>query len=132
VTRRRTRGFTLVEALIAIVVVAIISLSLTPVMVYQARRERIATAATYRWALSAESINRVNSIPAALLAQGTTCDTAAALPIRFQRCIAVVNTTARLQTVTVTVRPLDFGWIPGDTTVIGRANNVGGLNLGGP
>lgn len=127
-----TRGFTLIEAMIAIVVVAIISLSLTPVMVYESRRERIATAATYRWALSAESINRVNSIPAALLAVGNTCDTAAALPIQFSRCITVVNTTARLQTVTVTVLPIGYRWIPGDTTVIQRANNVGGLTLGGP
>ncbi len=127
-----TRGFTLIEAMIAIVVVAIISLSLTPIMVYEARRERIATAATYRWALSAESINRVNSIPAALLNQGTTCDTAEALPIRFERCIVAVNTTARKQTVTVTVLPMDYNWIPGDTVVIERAANVGGLNLGGP
>lgn len=127
-----TRGFTLIEAMIAIVVVAIISLSLTPIMVYEARRERIATAATYRWALSAESINRVNSIPAALLSQGTTCDTAAALPIRFERCIVAVNTTSRKQTVTVTVLPMDYNWIPGDTVVIERANNVGSLNLGGP
>lgn len=128
----KQRGFTLIEVMIAIAVVSIIMVSLTPVMVYQARRERIATAATYRWALSAESINRVNSIPAALLPQGLTCDTASALPIRFQRCIGVVNTTSRLQTVTVTVRPIDNAWLPGDTTVIGRANNVGGLNLAGP
>lgn len=125
------RGFTLLEVMIAVVMVSIITLSLTPVLVYEARREKIATAATYRWALSAESINRVNSIPAALLFPGTVCDTAAALPIRFQRCINTVNTTSRLQTVTVTVRPLDYSWIPGDTTVIERANNVGGLSLGG-
>lgn len=129
---KSTGGFTLIEAMIAIVMVAIISLSLTPVMVQESRRERIATAATYRWALSAESINRVNSIPAALMAVGTTCDTAEALPIRFSRCITAVNTTARLQTVTVTVMPIDYSWIPGDTTVIERANNVGGLTLGGP
>lgn len=129
---RSRHGFTLIEAMIAIVVVAIISLSLTPVMVYEARRERIATAATYRWALSAESINRVNSIPAALMTLGTTCDTAEALPIRFSRCIEAVNTTSRLQTVTVTVMPIDYAWIPGDTTVIERANNVGGLSIGGP
>lgn len=126
------RGFSLVEAMIAVVVVAIISLLLTPVLVFEARRERLATAATYRWALTAESINRVNSIPAALLNPGSVCDTAAALPIRFRRCITTVNTTARLQTVTVVVLPLDHTWIPGDTTVIERANNVGGLNLGGP
>lgn len=126
------RGFTLIEAMIAVVIVAIISLMLTPVVVYEARRERLATAATYRWALTAESINRVNSIPAALLTPSVTCDVAAALPIQFQRCITVVNTTSRLQTVTVTVLPVNHSWIPGDTTVIERANNVGGLVLGGP
>lgn len=127
-----TRGFTLIEAMIAVVIVAIISLMLTPVVVFEARRERLATAATYRWALTAESINRVNSIPAALLNPSTVCDTAAALPIVFERCITTVNTTSRLQTVSVVVLPLDHSWIPGDTTVIERANNVGGLVLGGP
>lgn len=126
------RGFSLVEAMIAVVIVTIISLMLTPVLVFEARRERLATAATYRWALTAESINRVNSIPAALLQPSVTCDVAAALPIQFQRCITVVNTTSRLQTVTVTVLPINHNWIPGDTTVIERANNVGALVLGGP
>lgn len=126
------RGFTLIEVMIAISVVAILSVSLTPIMVYQSRRERLATAATYRWALSAEAINRVNATPAAAMLEGTSCDTAAALPIRFERCLTVTNVTTRLQRATVVVLPLDYTWIPGDTLQIERANNVGALGLGGP
>lgn len=129
---RRRDGFTLIEVMIAITMIAIITLSLTPIIVYQSRRDRLATAATYRWALSAEAINRVNATPAAALLEGTSCDTAAALPIRFSRCLTVTNVTTRLQRVTVTVLPLDYSWIPGDTLQIERANNVGALGLGGP
>jgi prepilin-type N-terminal cleavage/methylation domain-containing protein len=132
VTNRR-KGFTLIETLIAISMFAILSLALTPLLVYQKRRERLATAATYRWALSAQSINRVNAIPAAALLAGTSCDTAEALPIQFTRCVTVANVSERLQRVTVVVLPLNQSWIPGDTLVLERANNVGALDvLGGP
>jgi prepilin-type N-terminal cleavage/methylation domain-containing protein len=126
------RGFTLIEMMIAITLIGIVSVMMTPIIVYQSRRDRLATAATYRWALSAEAINRVNATPAAALLEGTSCDTAAALPIRFSRCLTVSNVTNRLQRVTVVVLPLDYAWIPGDTLLIERANNVGALGLGGP
>ncbi len=126
------RGFTLIEAMIALSVFAIIAVGLSPVMVRRARADRMATAATYRWALSAESVNRINATPAAALATGTVCDSANALPIRFQRCITTTNVTTRLQRVVVVVLPLDQTWIGGDTLTIERANNVGPLNLSGP
>ena len=128
----RRRGFTLIEVMIAITLISIVSVMLTPVIVYQARRDRLATAATYRWALSAEAINRINATPAAALLEGTSCDTAAALPIRFSRCLTVSNLTTRLQRVTVVVEPIDYAWIPSDTLLIERAANIGALGLGGP
>lgn len=125
------RGFTLLETLIAIAMFAIIAAGLSPAVVRRARADRMASAATYRWALANEAVNRVNATPAAVLATGTTCDTANALPIRFTRCITTTNVSARLQRVVVVVLPLDQQWIGGDTLTIDRANNVGPLNLGG-
>ncbi|MBA2292499.1 MAG: type II secretion system protein [Gemmatimonadales bacterium] len=126
------RGFTLIEALIALSVFSIVAVGLSPVMMRRARADRMATAATYRWALAAESVNRINATPAAALATGVVCDSANALPIRFQRCVTTTNVTTRLQRVVVVVLPLDQAWIGGDTLTIERANNVGPLNLGSP
>jgi len=129
---RNRRGVGLIEVIMAIAMFTIVIAGLTPALVFRARRERLATAATYRWALAAEAINRVNSTPAAVIAVGTTCDTAQALPIRFTRCITITNISTRLQRATVVVLPLNQSWIPGDTVVLDRANNVGPLGLGGP
>ena len=126
------RGFTLLETLIAIVVFALIAAGLSPVMVRRARADRMAAAATYRWALASEAVNRINATPAAALATGVVCDTASALPIRFTRCITTSNVTERLQRVVVVVLPLNQSWIGGDTLTIERANNVGPLDLGSP
>ncbi|HEY3934560.1 MAG TPA: prepilin-type N-terminal cleavage/methylation domain-containing protein [Gemmatimonadales bacterium] len=125
------RGVGLIEVVLAIAMFAIVIAGLSPVLVARARRERLATAETYRWALSAEAINRINATPAAAMATGTTCDTAAALPIQFRRCITITNLTTRLQRASVVVLPINLPSIPGDTTVLDRANNVGPLDLGG-
>lgn len=127
------KGFTLLETLIAISMFAIIAAGISPAVVSRARADRTATAATYRWALAAEAVNRVNATPAAALSDGTVCDTARAIPIRFTRCTTTTNVTTRLQRVVVIVLPLDQAWIGGDTLTIERANNVGALDLtGGP
>ena len=125
------KGFTLIETLIALVIFAIIAVGLSPAMVRRARADRAATAATYRWALAAEAVNRINATPAAAMSVGTTCDTASALPIQFTRCITTSNVSTRLQRVTIVVLPLTQQWIVGDTLIVDRANNVGALNVGG-
>jgi hypothetical protein len=71
--------------LIALSLFAIIAIGLSPAMVRRARADRMATAATYRGALAAEAVNRINATPAAALSTGLVCDTASALPIRFTR-----------------------------------------------
>lgn len=131
--RSDRRGFSMMELMMTLAIVAVITLSLTPLLSFRARRERLATAATYRWALAAEALNRVNATPAAAMVTGTSCDTAAALPIQFTRCVTTTNVSTRLQRVTVVVLPLNLSWIPGDTVTLERANNVGPLDvLGGP
>lgn len=129
---RDRRGVGLIEVVMAIAMFTIVITALTPVLVFRSRLERLSTAQTYRWALSAEAINRVNATPAAVISTGTTCDTAAALPIQFSRCVTITNISTRLQRATVVVLPIQFRWIPGDTVTLDRANNVGPLDLGGP
>lgn len=126
------RGVGLIEVIMAIAMFAIVITALSPLMVARAKRNRLATAETYRWALSAETLNRVNATPAAAMATGTTCDTAQALPIQFSRCLTVTNVTTRLQRAVIVVLPINLSWIPGDTITLDRANNVGPLDLGGP
>ncbi len=130
-SHRHRGGFSLLEVLVAITMMAIVSIMLTPVLAARARRERVAAAATYRWALTAEAINRINATPASELVAGVTCDTAVALPIQFARCITTTNVSTRLQRVTVVVLPLNLSWIPGDTVALERANNIGPLDMGG-
>jgi prepilin-type N-terminal cleavage/methylation domain-containing protein len=129
---RNRRGVGLIEVVMAIAMFAIVITALSPLLAARVKRSKLATAETYRWALAAEAVNRVNALPAAMLTAGTTCDTAAALPIQFTRCVTIANISTRLQRATIVVLPLKQPWIPGDTITLDRANNVGPLDLGGP
>ena len=123
------RGVGLVEVIMAIAMFAIVITMLSPLMAASAKRRNLATAETYRWALTAESINRVAAMPAAVLTAGTVCDTAAALPIQFSRCVTITNVSNRLQTIQVIVLPVNQSWIPGDTVTLNKASNVGPLDI---
>ena len=129
---RDRRGVGLIEVIIAIAMFALVITMLTPLLAARVVRTRLATAQTYRWALAAEAVNRVNAFPAAVMTVGTTCDTAQALPIQFSRCVTIANISTRLQRATIVVLPLNQTWIRGDTITLDRANNVGPLALGGP
>jgi prepilin-type N-terminal cleavage/methylation domain-containing protein len=101
---RRRGGFTLIEVLIAIVILGRVGVGIAQLMFTSATRSSNAGAIGYRTAALATEVSRVTAIPATALADGTTTRTVTARP--FPHTVTTVATTASgLQTVTITVTP---------------------------
>lgn len=102
--RGRRGGFTLVEILIAIVILGTVGVGLAQLMVTAARRATSSGDAAYRAAALGAEVSRVTALPAGSLADGTTTTTVTAEP--FPHVLTTTAATAgSVQTVTITVTP---------------------------
>jgi prepilin-type N-terminal cleavage/methylation domain-containing protein len=101
---RRRGGFTLIEILIAIVILGGVGVGIAQLMFTSATRSRNAGAMAYRAAALQAEVSRITALPAQSLANGTTTRTVATQP--FPHTVTTVAATASgLQTVTITITP---------------------------
>jgi len=127
------RGFTIVESLVAIVILGVTALGLMYLSVNASSRGNVSSAEAYRTTFLTAEFARAMAIPAAASTAGTTCDTTVSAPFTFRRCTRVTNLTARTQQVAVTISPVGTTLVRADSIVVTRASNVGALDLsGGP
>jgi prepilin-type N-terminal cleavage/methylation domain-containing protein len=113
-------GFSMVEVLVAMVLLAVILTALAGFTFTTARRAITVTDASAREALLLESVNRFNSLPFDSLRTG--CDTVGTVRNRFSRCATVTRSGNRSATVVVSVTPLQRG-LPGSTARFVRPGN---------
>ena len=104
IPRRDRRGFTLIEVLVAVVILGTIGVGLAGSLVTGAQAARSSGAIAYRTAALNTEVSRVTALPAGALVDGTTTRTVAAQPFPYQVAITVA-TTGTLQSVTITVTP---------------------------
>src|SRR5215213_616359 len=74
------QGFTLVEILVSVTMLAVGMLLMGTLMVRSARTANFAASISYQAAIAAAEANRLDAMPFAQLAAGTVCDTTTALP----------------------------------------------------
>ena len=117
---RRRGGFTLIEILIAIVILGSVGVGIAKLMFTSATRSGNAGAIAYRAAALSTEVSRVTAIPATTLADGTTTRTVTAQP--FPHTVTTVAATASgLQTVTITITPTGARAIPARSRTVIRA-----------
>jgi prepilin-type N-terminal cleavage/methylation domain-containing protein len=122
-TRSRRGGFTLIEVLIAVVILGTIGVALANSLATGARRTVSAGAIGYRTAALNTEVSRVAALPPGLLTVGTTVRTITTQP--FPHTITTtVATTGTRQTVTITVTPTGLRPIAAVTRTLERA--IGG------
>jgi prepilin-type N-terminal cleavage/methylation domain-containing protein len=106
---RRTRaGFSLVEIMVSMTLLAIALTSLARLSFVAARQQREVTAATYRAALMTEQVNRLTTIPfgALPLEPVDTLVTTGLFPHRRQITVtALTPTVSQIRIVIVPTRP---------------------------
>ena len=121
--KRRIRsarsGFTLLELLIAIVIVGFSSIGMLRLLVTGAQASRNAGAMGYRTAVLTAQVSRITAAPPGSLSDGTTTTTVATLPFPYSLS-TVVATSGSSQTVTITITPSGSGAIAPVTRVISR------------
>lgn len=116
----RQEGFTLVEVVIAMVLLAIILTTLGGLTFATARQAVIADNSMDRQAASLEMVNRYAAMPFAQLAPGQTCETVGTTNNLYQRCATVTQFGSKRQVVVVTT-PQQRDVPPSTVTLIRNA-----------
>jgi prepilin-type N-terminal cleavage/methylation domain-containing protein len=96
-------GFSLVEVMISIVLLAIILIALAGMTFQTAQRSVQLSDASTRQALLLQEVNRVSAVPLGTVSALAGCDSVFTGPHRFERCVAVAD-IGHVRQVTITLR----------------------------
>ena len=118
---RRAAGFTLIEILVSITMLAVGILALGTLMARGARSAGAASAVSYQTTVLGAEAARFDAVPFTLLAAGTTCDTVAAAPLPRIRCATITDINPKLRRVSVVVTPTDNPLLQPDSVVFERS-----------
>lgn len=102
---QRNAGFTLIEVLVSIMILSVGSLALGTLLVRGARAGTAASAMTYQSAALTSEAGRLGALPFTQLPAGTTCVNVTTGPFFHTRCAVIVDVSANVKRVTVTVTP---------------------------
>lgn len=101
----QTRGFTLIEVLVSITILAGGVVALSSMLGRAARSATAASALVYQTAALTSEAGRLGALPFDQLVAGNTCVVVTTAPFRHTRCSLITNISAKLRRVTVTVTP---------------------------
>jgi prepilin-type N-terminal cleavage/methylation domain-containing protein len=118
---RRNPGFTLIEVLVSITILAVGILLLGNLLVRSARTADATSALSYQTAIMAAEANRLDAVPFAQLAAATVCDTETTLPLPRTRCITVTDINAKLKQVKIVVTPTGNVAVAPDSVMFERS-----------
>ncbi len=116
---RKGNGFTLIEVLIAIVILGAMAGGLSAMLLTSGRQARDTGKLAYQAAVLNAEVSRVTAIPAGSLANGTVTTTVTGLPLAYTMT-TVAATSGSTQTVTITLTPTGTRPIGAITRVILR------------
>jgi prepilin-type N-terminal cleavage/methylation domain-containing protein len=112
-------GFSLVEIMVAMLILSITALSLAPLMLRASRTGKSAEAMLYEQAVMSTEVGRLNALPFDALSTGTTCQTVSTSPMAHTRCTTVTSVSSTVYRITVVVTPSGTGLKP-DTVSFDR------------
>lgn len=113
-------GVSLVELMVAIVVLAVMLTSVAGLTFEAARRSMVTTGDSYRQAAMLEEVNRLTAVPYHNLTVGTTCRAITKGVFPHTRCVSTTVSGLYSRQLTLIVTPTQPGVRP-DTVVFTRA-----------
>ena len=129
---RRDRGFTLIEVMVTVTILAIGVVLLGGMLLRSSTSADAAGAVSYQTADMAAELARLDALPFDQLAAGTTCDTVAVAPLPRIRCSTIAVLTSKIKRVTVTVTPTGSHAPPAHSVVFERSISGNGTPLNTP
>jgi prepilin-type N-terminal cleavage/methylation domain-containing protein len=127
-----TGGFTLIEVMVSITILAVGILALGGLLLRSSRTAEAASAVSYQTAALAAEAGRYDAIPFAQLVAGTTCTTVTAHPLPHSLCTTVTNVSAKVRQVMVKVTPTGNPLLPADSVMFERSISGNGTPLATP
>ena len=118
---RQAAGFTLIEIMVSITILAVGILALGTLMARSARSAGAASSVSYQTTILGAEAARYDAIPFTLLAAGTNCDTVTAAPLPRIRCGTITIINPKLRRVSVVIRPTGNPLLRPDSVVFERS-----------
>jgi prepilin-type N-terminal cleavage/methylation domain-containing protein len=118
---REAPGFTLVEVLISITMLAVGIMALGSLLLRGARSAGAASTLSYQTAMLGVEAARLDAVPFTELIAGTTCTTVTGLPLPHTTCVTITNINAKLRRVSVVVTPTNTALLQADSVVFERS-----------
>jgi prepilin-type N-terminal cleavage/methylation domain-containing protein len=118
---RNREGLSLIELLVAMVLLGIMITSVAGLTFEAGRRSIVASAENYRQAAMLREVNRLTAMPYSSISLGTTCRTVTTTAMPHQICVTATKLSNYSRTMQVIVKPGVRG-VPPDTLVFIRAN----------
>jgi len=125
---RLRRGFTLIETMVAVTVLAIGVTGLAPLMVSQSRRSAETSRVALRNAVMASTTRRLAVTGWNTLVAGTTCKTVTQGTFPYSACYTVSVVNSKLKQVTVIVTPAVQPTLKPDTVIFNRITSLTAYN----
>lgn len=98
-------GFSLVEIMVAMVVLCLTALTLAPLMLRATRTATTAEATMYQQAVMSTEGSRLNALPFDSLSPGSACVSSSTAPLAYTRCTTVTSVSSGVYRVSVVVTP---------------------------
>jgi prepilin-type N-terminal cleavage/methylation domain-containing protein len=125
----RARGFTLIEVMVSMTILAVGMMLLGPLFTRSAQTAEAASASSYQPAVMATQAARFDAIPFDQLALGTVCTTVTTMPLPHTQCVTVTTITPKRRRVSIVVTPTGS---PADSVVFERSISGNGTPLNTP
>jgi len=119
---RLRRGFTLIETMVGVTLMALALTGLAPLMVSTAKRTGQTPKIAIRNALVAEDARRLSVTAYSSLPPGTTCTQSTDASLPNTECITVSQVNSNLKLVSIVMTPATGSLINPDTVLIERVN----------
>jgi prepilin-type N-terminal cleavage/methylation domain-containing protein len=121
VTRDSRLGFTLVEVLLAMTILAIGVLVMGGLLTRSARTADATALQSYQAGMIATEVARNDALPFSQLAAGTTCSTMSGAPLPHTLCTTITVLSAKVKQVKVKFTPTSNYLVPADSVMFERS-----------
>jgi prepilin-type N-terminal cleavage/methylation domain-containing protein len=126
------RGFTLIESMVAVVLLSIGALALGALLIRAARTATAAATTVHATAAMSTEVGRLHALPYDQVAAGTTCVTVATPPFPHTRCTTVNNVGPKEREVIIVVTPSGNTLVHPDTVKFRRTKTGNNSALNTP